>query len=122
MGASQATLESRVATLSAFGVQVLPIMTTEKVLYLMFSCSMAVPWGLATLGVLFGSQLLLVPIQICKIRSYQEAVGIALAQSWEDDFRGCVLLAVMEAIQLALTWLVVITMACGSHRPLIYTI
>jgi len=108
--------------LTAFGVQVLPIMTTEKVLYLMFSCSMAVPWGLATLGVLFGSQLLLVPIQICKIRSYQVAVGIALAQSGEDNFRGCVLLAVMEAIQLAFIWLVFITMACGSHRPLIYTI
>ena len=68
--------------------------------------------------------------QICKIRSYQEAVGIALAQRWEDNFRrgvvsfhfacgqkllsslnrGCVLLAVMEAIQLALIWLVFITM------------
>ena len=73
--------------LTAFGVQVLPIMTTgrsqhisrvshlepklsqafsEKLIYLMFSASMAVPWGLATLGVLFGSKLLLVPIQVLK--------------------------------------------------------
>jgi len=36
--------------------------------------------------------------------------------------RGCVLLAVMEAIQLAFIYLVAITMACDSHRPLIYTI
>ena len=76
--------------LTAFGVQVLPIMTTgssqhisrvshleqklsqafsEKLIYLMFSASMAVPWGLATLGVLFGSKLLLVPIQVLRYLS-----------------------------------------------------
>jgi len=102
--------------LTAFGVQVLPIMTTEKLIYLMFSASMAVPWGLATLGVLFGSKLLLVPIQICKISSTYVAVGIALAQSGEDNFRGCVLLAVMEAIQLALIWLVFIWLHIGKQE------
>merc|ERR550534_2211831 len=106
--------------LTAFGVQVLPIMSTEKLIYLMFFSSMAVPWGLATLGVLFGSKLLLIPIQICKISSTYVAVGIALAQSGEDNFRGCVLLAVMEAIPLAYIYLVAITMACDSHRPVIY--
>ena len=74
--------------------------------------------------------------QICKISSTYVAVGIALAQSGEDNFRqgvvsfhftcghklssslnrGCVLLAVMEAIPLAFIYLIAITMACDSHR------
>merc|ERR1719495_2667464 len=60
--------------------------------------------------------------QICKISSTYVAVGIALAQSGEDNFRGRVFLAVMEAIPLAFIYLVAITMACDSHRPLIYII
>merc|ERR1719370_449279 len=37
-----------------------------------------------------------------------------------DNFRGRVLLAVMEAIPLAFIYLVAITMTCDSQRPLIY--
>ena len=74
--------------------------------------------------------------QICKISSTYVAVGIALAQSGEDNFRqgvvsfhftcgqkllsslnrGCVLLAVMEAIQLALIWLVFIWLHIGKQE------
>jgi len=108
--------------LTAFGVQVLPIMSTEKLIYLMFFSSMAVPWGLATLGVLFGSKLLLIPIQICKISSTYVAVSKALAQSGENSFRGRLLIAVAEAMPLAVIYLVAIIMACDLHRPLIYII
>jgi len=108
--------------LTAFGVQVLPIMSQEKLIYLMFSSSMAVPWGLATLGVLFGSKLLLIPIQICKISSTCLAVSAALAQRGEDNFRECLLVTVAEVMPLAVIYLVAIIMACNLHRPLIYMI
>ena len=151
-----ACLPIRILTIQAF---------SEKLIFLMFSSSMAVPWGLATLGVLFGSKLLLIPIQVltsylwvmsritskwhtCYQWCHRSARSAPLAwqlvlhlrsvgrtTSGEKSIfsfvkvdivhwtillsalnRECLLVAVAEAIPLAVIYLVAIIMACDLHR------
>jgi len=106
--------------LTAFGVQVFPFWSVDKLPHLSYFSTNALPWGLAALGVFTGSKLLLVPIQICKIRLTYITISVA-AMNWESNFKKqIVVLASIEAFELAFILLVFLVMACASHRPLYY--
>merc|ERR1712112_510423 len=74
--------------------------------------------GLAALGVFIGSKLLLVPVLICKIRLAYATILVA-AMNWENNFKNQdVVLAAIESYVLVFILLVVLVMACASHRTL----
>jgi len=106
--------------LAAFGVQVFPFWSVDKLPHLSYFSTNALPWGLAALGVFTGSKLLLVPIQICKIRLTYITISVA-AMNWESNFKKqIVVLASIEAFELAFILFVFLVIACASHRPLYY--
>lgn len=108
--------------LVAFGVQVIPFWSTGMSLHLLsYFSTKALPWGLAALGVFTGSKLLLFPIQIFKIqRAYVYAYAYA-TMTWESTLRNqSLVLASIEAFELAFIFLVFMVMACASYRPLLY--
>jgi len=106
--------------LAAFGVQVFPFWSVDKLPHLSYFSTNALPWGLAALAVFTGSKLLLVPIQICKIRLAYITISVA-AMNWESTFKKqIVVLASIEGFELAFILLVFLVMACASHRPLYY--
>jgi len=106
--------------LAAFGVQVFPFWSKDKLPHLCYSSSNALPWGLAALGVYTGSKLMLVPIQICKVRLAYITISVA-AMNWESNFKNqIVALASIEAFELAFIFLVFLVMACASPRPGFY--
>jgi len=106
--------------LAAFGVQIFPFWSKDKLPHLSYFSTKALPWGLAALGVFTGSKLLLVPIQICKIHLAYITISVA-AMNWESNFKNqIVALAAIEAFELAFIFLVFLVMACASHRPLFH--
>merc|ERR1719376_1624167 len=106
--------------LAAFGVQVFPFWSKDNLPHLCYSSSNALPWGLAALGVFTGSKLMLVPIQIFKIRLAYITISVA-AMNWEGNFKNqIVVLASIEAFELAFIFLVFLGMACASPRPGFY--
>jgi len=106
--------------LAAFGVQVFPFWSKDKLPNLCYSSSNALPWGLAALGVYTGSKLMLVPIQICKTRLAYITISVA-AMNWESNFKNQIIaLASIEAFELAFIFLVFLVMACASPRPGLY--
>jgi len=104
-----------------FGVQIFPFLSIDKLPQLSYLSYLALPWGLAALGVFTGSKLLLVPIQICKIQLAYITIRVA-AMNWESNFNPqIVAMASIASFQLAFILLVFIVMACASsHRPLFY--
>jgi len=107
--------------LAIFGVQIFPFLSIDKLPQISNFSYNALPWGLAALGVFTGSKLLLVPIQILKIHRAYVLIRVA-AMIWESNFnKQIVVLASIEAFQLAFILLVFLVMACASsHRPLFY--
>lgn len=105
--------------LSAFGVQIVPFFSIDNLPHLSYLSMTALPWGLAALGVFTGFKLLLVPIQICKIHLAYFTISVAV-MNWESNFKKqVVVLAAVEAFDLALLFLVFLVMACAfSHRTL----
>jgi len=107
--------------LAIFGVQIFPFLSIDKLPQISYFSYNALPWGLAALGVFTGSKLLLVPIQILKIHLAYVTIRVAV-MNWESNFnKQIVVLASIEAFQLAFILLVFLVMACASsHRPLFY--
>jgi len=105
--------------LSAFGVQIVPFLSIDNLPHLSYLSMTALPWGLAALGVFTGFKVLLVPIQICKIHLAYFTISVAV-MNWESNCKKqVVVLAAIEAFDLALLFLVFLVMACASsHRTL----
>merc|ERR1719348_1560778 len=104
--------------LEAFGVQIYPFLSTDKLPQLSYFFYNALEWGLAALGVFKGSKLLLVPVLICKIRLAYATILVA-AMNWENNFKNQdVVLAAIKSYVPVFILLVVLVMACSSHRTL----
>jgi len=109
--------------LSAFGVQIVPFLSIDNLPHLSYLSMTALPWGLAALGVFTGFKVLLVPIQICKIHLAYFTISVAV-MNWESNFKKqVVVLAAIEAFDLALLLLVFLVMACASsHRLTLFSL